>query len=88
MTAAVEDIIDFEAVKATFNEVMSNTEEFMGSKILNFTSTGESIRPEVDIVDLLWPDGGVPVDFEYSDDEDESVLLQIQHEYSTNEGQE
>ena len=67
MTAAVEDIIDFEAVIATFDEVMSSTEDFMDSKILNFSSTGESIIPEaatVNVVDLLWPDGGVPVGFE------------------------
>ena len=45
-----EEVIDFDEVIATFEEVMSTTDEFMGSKILQISTTGGSIIPNTEDV--------------------------------------
>merc|ERR1712110_299571 len=39
-------VIDFDEIKETFETVMSSAEEFMGTTILEVSTTGGSIRPE------------------------------------------
>ena len=65
---------------------MSNTTEFMGTTVLNITTTGESLAPDAqDVIELLWPDDGLPFDVEPTTTDGDQVVVQVEYGYSKSE---
>jgi len=82
--------IVFEEVIETFERVMNTTTEFMGTTVLNITTTGESLIADTfngnSAFDLLWPDGGVPFDAEpTAGSVQDQVIVQVEYDYTKNE---
>ena len=86
---AAEVPIVFEDVIETFESVMSTSTEFMGSVILDVSSSADDpIIPQVeDVVDLLWPDDGIPFDLQPATKEEEQVVVKVEYGYSKNDQQ-
>ena len=81
--------IGFEEVIETYERVLNNTAEFMGTTIIDFSTTGQSLIPDTvegsSVRDLLWPDDGVPFGAEPTVGVEDQVIVQVEYDYSTNE---